>query len=44
MRKHCEEEILGPALRPEYIATAEKIHNQPSIKAGTVANLRKRYE
>ncbi len=44
MAEQYEEEILEPALRPEYIATAEKIHNQPSIKVGTAANLRKRYE
>lgn len=44
MRKHCKEEISELALKPEYIATAEKIHNQPSIKIGTVARLRKKYK
>ncbi len=44
MAELYEEKVLEPQLRPEYIATAIKIHNQPPIKVGTVANLRKRYE
>ena len=39
-----EQTSLEPELRPEYIEKAIKIHNQPSIKVGTVANLKKRYE
>lgn len=38
------QELLEPALRPEYVDKALKIHAQPSIKVGSVANLRKRYE
>lgn len=44
MAEQYEEEILEPELKPEYIEKAFKIHNQPSIKVGTIANLRKRYE
>lgn len=42
--KKYQENILEPQLRPEYIEKAIKIHKQPSIKVGTVENLRKRYE
>ncbi len=42
--KEYEESFLEPELRPEYIEKALKIHNQSSIKVGTVGNLRKRYE
>jgi len=38
------EEILEPELRPEYVEKALKINKQKSIRVGTVANLRKRYE
>ena len=44
MAEQYEEEILEPELKPEYIEKALKIHAQPSVKVGTVANLRKRYE
>lgn len=37
------EESLEPELRPEYIQKALAIHSQPSIKIGSVENLRKRY-
>jgi len=39
-----EKAILEPELRPEYVKEALKIHKQPSIKVGTVGNLKKRYE
>lgn len=44
MAEQYEEEVLEPELKPEYIEKAMKIHHQPSIKVGTIANLRKRYE
>ena len=44
MAEQYEEEILEPELKPEYIEKALKIHNQSSIKVGTLTNLRKRYE
>jgi hypothetical protein len=39
-----EEDILEPALRPEYIKKAEKIMKQKPIHVGSIADLRKRYE
>ena len=39
-----EDSLLEPELRPEYIKKALRIHEQPSIKIGTIENLRKRYE
>ena len=42
--KEYEESFLEPELRPEYIEKALIIHKQPSIKIGTLENLRKRYE
>ena len=39
-----EQEFLEPELRPEYIEKALRKHKQPSIKIGTIENLRKRYE
>ena len=42
--KEYEESFLEPELRPEYVKRALRIHKQPSIKIGTVENLRKRYE
>ena len=39
-----EQEFLEPELRPEYIKKALRIHKQPSIKVGTLENLRKRHE
>ena len=39
-----EEALLEPQLRPEYVKKALRIHAQPSIKVGSVENLRKRYE
>ncbi len=42
--KEYEESFLEPELRPEYIEKALKIHKQPSIKVGTIKNLRKRHE
>lgn len=42
--KEYEESFLEPELRPEYIKKALRIHKQPSIKVGTVGNLRKRHE
>lgn len=44
MAEQYKEEILEPELRPEYIKKALRIHKQPSIRVGTVENLRKRYE
>lgn len=44
MAKQYENEILEPELKPKYIEKAFKIHSQHSIKVGTIANLRKRYE
>ncbi|MEK6903295.1 MAG: DUF2683 family protein [Nanoarchaeota archaeon] len=42
--REYEENFLEPELRPEYIKKALRAHKQPSIKVGTVENLRKRYE
>lgn len=42
--KEYEESFLEHELRPEYIKKAVRIHKQPSIKVGTVENLRNRYE
>ncbi len=42
--KEYEQEFLEPELRPEYIEKALSIHKQPSIKVGTVENLRKRHK
>ena len=39
-----EQNVLEPELRPEYVKKALRIHNQPSIKVGSVEKLRKRYE
>lgn len=39
-----EEDFIEPELRPEYVEKALKIHKAPSIKIGTLQNLRKRYE
>jgi len=44
MADQYKENILEPELRPEYIEKALKIHKQPSIKVGSIKNLRKRYE
>ena len=44
MAERYEEALLEPELRPEYIKKALKIHAQPSIKVGTIWDLRKRYE
>jgi len=38
------EEILEPALRPEYVAKAFEISKQKAIAVGRVKNLRARYE
>ena len=42
--KEYEQEFLEPELRPEYIEKAFRIYKQPSIKIGTIENLRKRHE
>lgn len=44
MAEQYGEELLEPELRPEYIEKALRIHKQPSIKIGTIENLKKRYE
>lgn len=44
MAETYEEEALEPELRPEYIEKALKIKAQQSIRVGSLANLRKRYE
>jgi hypothetical protein len=44
MAEKYTESVLEPELRPEYVKKALRIHAQQSIKVGTVANLRKRYE
>ena len=44
MAKKYEENILEPELRPVYIKKAIKINKEPSIKIGTIADLRKRHE
>ncbi len=44
MAKQYEQELLEPQLRPEYIHEAQKIHNEKSIKIGTIDKLRKRFE
>ena len=44
MAEEFGEILLEPQLRPEYIKRALRIQKQPSIKVGTVENLRKRYE
>jgi Protein of unknown function (DUF2683). len=43
MAAEYEEEILDPAIRPEYIEKLKKIEKQEAIEVGTVENLRKRY-
>lgn len=43
MAAEYEEEILEPAIRPEYIKKLKKIEKQEAIEVGTVENLRKRY-
>lgn len=43
MAAEYEEEILDPAIRPEYIEKLKKIEKQKAIEVGTVENLRKRY-
>lgn len=43
MAAEYEEEILEPAIRPEYIEKLKKIEKQEAIEVGTVENLRKRY-
>lgn len=42
--KEYGDNILEPQLRPEYIQKAQGIHNQASLKVGSLENLRKRYE
>lgn len=44
MAEKYAETVLEPKLRPEYVEKALKIHAQKSIKVGTLANLKKRYE
>ena len=44
MAEQYETEILEPELKPEFVTKAIRVSNQPSIKVGTIANLRKRYE
>ena len=44
MAKEYEQDIMEPELKPEYVKRALRIQKQPSIKVGTVENLRKRYE
>ena len=44
LAKNYEEFILEREFKPEYVGKALKIHHQPSIMVGSVANLRKRYE
>jgi hypothetical protein len=43
MAAEYEEEILEPALKPEYIEKLKRIEGQKAIEVGTVANFRKRY-
>jgi hypothetical protein len=43
MAAEYEEEILEPAIKPEYIEKLKKIEKQEAIEVGTVENLRKRY-
>jgi len=44
MAEQYIESVLEPELRPEFIREALMAEHQPSIKVGTVANLRRRYE
>lgn len=44
MAKQYEQELLEPQLRPEYINEAKRIHNEKSIKVGSLDKLRKRFE
>jgi len=44
MAEQYESTLLEPELRPEFIKKALKVHNEPSIKIGTVEKLRKSYE
>jgi len=44
MAQQYLEAVMEPELRPEFIKRALRIDKQPSIKVGTIANLRKRYE
>jgi len=43
MAAEYEEEILEPALKPEYIEKLKRIEGQKAIEVGTVENFRKRY-
>ncbi|MBI3033266.1 DUF2683 family protein [Candidatus Woesearchaeota archaeon] len=42
--KEYGEDMLEPELRPEYIIKAKKIMLEKTVKVGSLANLRKRYE
>ena len=44
MATEYEENILEPALKPEYVEKARKIREEKPIKVGSVEELRKRYE
>lgn len=39
-----EKSFLEPEIQPNYIKNAMRIHQQVSIKVGTIENLRKRIE
>lgn len=43
MAKQYEEEIMSSNLRPEYIKKAGEIHNEESIKIGSLDDLKNRY-
>ncbi|OYT41568.1 antitoxin [Candidatus Pacearchaeota archaeon ex4484_26] len=38
------EEILEPALKPEWVEKMKRVMKEKAIKVGNVKNLRKRYE
>ena len=44
MAEEYEESVMEPELKPEFIEKMKRIQKQPSIKVGTVEDLRERYE
>ncbi len=43
MTRQYEQEILEPALRPEFIERMKRISKEKTIKVGTLEGFRKRY-
>jgi hypothetical protein len=43
MAEEFEEFVLEPELRPEFIEKLRRIEKEPTIKIGTIKDLKKRY-